>query len=310
MRNSKMNKAIFWVAALCAPLSTSAQAVTGFTVVNADTGAAISNLTSSGAVSITATSRINVRANTCNAKSVVFTDARATSTESATPYAYKGDKAGRDFSMALANSQATLVGSASDVGGTLVSTAWMQVSGPNHALLSSADSTTLTALGLVVGTCTFRRKAKDKQGPVAFDEAQVNVTPQGADQRQAFKLAYGATPAAKPLTGFMPYAGAYSVARSVEWFCLQLKDLQTGFNRFNWSALETVLTKIAARGPPRLGSGRPDAAGARGQPDSGRACVEVCQPDAGPATQWLAHAGGPHRQSLNAAFYSTQLNRR
>ncbi len=75
-----------------------AQWVTSFTVVNADTGADITNIpvgptggAVSGSVSIASTPRINVRVNANGVKSVVFADGSSTRTESSAPYAYKGN---------------------------------------------------------------------------------------------------------------------------------------------------------------------------------------------------------------------------
>jgi len=296
--------AVLCSALLCVPLWVAAQTVTSFTVVNADTGADIATFTSSGTVSIAATPRINVRANASAVKSVVFSGTAGGKTESAAPYAYKGDSAGvyskwaptagtyvinakpfsgsggsgtagavatltltitgtpvpdpvqqppkvnagSDQSVALPNSTVTLVGSASDADGSVVSTAWSQVSGPNTASLGTASGTTLTVGGLIVGSYTFRLTAKDNQGNVAFDEARVSVSPQASDQGQVFTLSYKAAPADNPLKGFMPYQGSYAFAHSMEWFYLPLKDLQTGFDTFNWSALDARLDAIAARG--------------------------------------------------------------
>jgi uncharacterized protein (DUF1800 family) len=69
----------------------SAQSVASFTVVNADTGADITTVSSSATVSLAATPRINVRANASGVKSVVFTDGSSTRTENTAPYAYKGN---------------------------------------------------------------------------------------------------------------------------------------------------------------------------------------------------------------------------
>lgn len=94
-----MNKANVVGAAVCAamvalPCTAVAQAVSSFTVVNADTGAEIATFTGSGTVALAATPRINVRANASAVKSVVFTDGSSRRTENAAPYAYKGDSGG------------------------------------------------------------------------------------------------------------------------------------------------------------------------------------------------------------------------
>jgi hypothetical protein len=76
------------------PLWTVAQTVASFTVVNADTGADIATFTTSGTISIASTPNINVRANASGVGSVVFTDGAVSRTESAAPYAYRGDSKG------------------------------------------------------------------------------------------------------------------------------------------------------------------------------------------------------------------------
>jgi Domain of unknown function (DUF4832)/Beta-galactosidase len=83
--------AILCSAMLCAPLYVAAQTVTSFTLVNADTGADIATVTNAGAVAISRTPRINIRANANGVGSVVFTDGRSTRIENTAPYAYKGN---------------------------------------------------------------------------------------------------------------------------------------------------------------------------------------------------------------------------
>jgi uncharacterized protein (DUF1800 family) len=68
-----------------------AQTITSFTVVNADTGADITTVTSAATVSLTSTPRINVRANVSGTRSVAFVDASSTRIENTAPYAYKGN---------------------------------------------------------------------------------------------------------------------------------------------------------------------------------------------------------------------------
>ncbi len=74
-----------------APQWAAAQAVTSFSLINADTGAVIDTVTTSATVAILSTPRINVRANATGVKSVVFTDGTTTRVESNPPYAYKGN---------------------------------------------------------------------------------------------------------------------------------------------------------------------------------------------------------------------------
>jgi uncharacterized protein (DUF1800 family) len=85
----------FWapLIALCVAVNgASAQAVTSFTVVNADTGADIATVLNSATVSIATTPRINIRANTSGTVSVVFTDSGGGGrTDNVAPFSYKGN---------------------------------------------------------------------------------------------------------------------------------------------------------------------------------------------------------------------------
>jgi hypothetical protein len=96
MRVSRTYRAISLGTLLFVPLCVSAQAVTSFTVVNADTQVDIGTFTASATVSALATPNINLRANASGVKSVVFSDAnfKTTRIENAAPYSYKGDTSG------------------------------------------------------------------------------------------------------------------------------------------------------------------------------------------------------------------------
>jgi hypothetical protein len=72
----------------------SAQLVSSFTVVNADTGKDIATFAASGTVSIATTPHINLRANATGAGSVVFTDGVNRRVESSAPFSYMGDTNG------------------------------------------------------------------------------------------------------------------------------------------------------------------------------------------------------------------------
>jgi uncharacterized protein (DUF1800 family) len=78
------------------PQWAAAQAVTSFSLINADTGAVIETVRSVATVSTVSTPRINVVANATGVKSVVFTDGTSTQVENNPPYAYKGNS-GRVF---------------------------------------------------------------------------------------------------------------------------------------------------------------------------------------------------------------------
>jgi hypothetical protein len=62
-------------------------------------------------------------------------------------------------------------------------------------------------------------------------------------------LAPGPAPAVNPLKGLMPYAGSYSaMPYSLEWFYIPLNAVMTGPDTFDWSALDSQLSAITARG--------------------------------------------------------------
>ena len=91
IRFSMFHYAVTVAFALCANAVVSAQTVTSFTLVNADTGADIATFTDSGTVVLARTPRINIRANAVGARSVVFTDGVRTRTEKSQPFAYLGN---------------------------------------------------------------------------------------------------------------------------------------------------------------------------------------------------------------------------
>lgn len=52
-----------------------------------------------------------------------------------------------------------------------------------------------------------------------------------------------------PLKGFVPFDGSTTTfPHSLEWFYISVREVQTGMNTFNWTALENRLNAIAARG--------------------------------------------------------------
>jgi hypothetical protein len=96
--NMKTSYAKFLLAAAIGLLSSvaSAQSINSFTIVNADSDADVATFTSSATVSLASTPRINVRANTSQASSVLFTQGASTRTENAAPFAFKGNT-GSDY---------------------------------------------------------------------------------------------------------------------------------------------------------------------------------------------------------------------
>ncbi|MES2733690.1 MAG: cellulase family glycosylhydrolase [Bacteroidota bacterium] len=85
--------------------------------------------------------------------------------------------AGVDKAITLPTNSVTLNGKGTDSDGTITSYAWSQISGPNNALLSGANSQNLTAANLVAGTYTFQLKVTDNGGLTNSDNVNVLVNP-------------------------------------------------------------------------------------------------------------------------------------
>ena len=86
--------------------------------------------------------------------------------------------AGPDRVVVLPTNSVTLDGSATD-DGTIVSYAWSQISGPNTAVLSGANTEDLTASSLVEGTYEFQLTVTDNDTNTDSDTVLVNVFPAG-----------------------------------------------------------------------------------------------------------------------------------
>ncbi|MGL4746071.1 MAG: hypothetical protein ACRCXL_17015 [Dermatophilaceae bacterium] len=91
-------RALSDTASVNASMSGAADALTieNFTVVNADTDADIATVSGNGTVSLSGSPRLNVRANTGDAGSVVFTLGSETTTEDVAPFALRSN-AGADY---------------------------------------------------------------------------------------------------------------------------------------------------------------------------------------------------------------------
>ncbi len=72
-------------------------------------------------------------------------------------------------------SQVTLLGSATDSDGTVVSTVWTQTQGPNTATLTDATTLNATASNLIVGNYVFKLTAKDDKNALGSATASVSV---------------------------------------------------------------------------------------------------------------------------------------
>lgn len=75
----------------------------------------------------------------------------------------------------ITGTSTTLVGTASAGSGSLTSTIWSQVSGPNTAVFGSGSSLTTTATGLISGTYVFRLTATNSNGQSATSNITVTV---------------------------------------------------------------------------------------------------------------------------------------
>ncbi|MEM8945911.1 MAG: DUF5060 domain-containing protein [Planctomycetota bacterium] len=84
--------------------------------------------------------------------------------------------AGPDRVVLLPETSVVLDGSATD-DGVITNLQWVQISGPNSAMLSGANTDDLTASSLVEGTYTFRLSATDDELNTSTDTVVVQVAP-------------------------------------------------------------------------------------------------------------------------------------
>ncbi|MDZ8117706.1 PKD domain-containing protein [Pontiella agarivorans] len=82
--------------------------------------------------------------------------------------------AGPDLALYFPPVSAVIQGAASD-DSAVVSTEWVQVSGPNTAILSGTNTVTLSASNLIEGTYVFRLTAMDDEANIVIDEVSVIV---------------------------------------------------------------------------------------------------------------------------------------
>lgn len=86
--------------------------------------------------------------------------------------------AGTDVSITLPATAATLVGTATDLDGTIASRLWTQTSGPKTATLSGKTTNNLKVTNLTVaGDYVFTFKATDNSGSSTTDTAKIKVLP-------------------------------------------------------------------------------------------------------------------------------------
>ncbi len=73
------------------------------------------------------------------------------------------------------NNAVTVIGSAQDSDGSIVSNEWLQVSGPNTAAITSPENYETGISNLIEGTYVFRLEVTDNFGLVGFDQVSVRV---------------------------------------------------------------------------------------------------------------------------------------
>jgi uncharacterized protein YjdB len=83
--------------------------------------------------------------------------------------------AGTDKSITLPTNSIVISGSGTDSDGTISMYAWTRLSGPNTPTLTNANTTSVTASGLVAGTYVFRLTVTDNGGLTGSDDVNVVV---------------------------------------------------------------------------------------------------------------------------------------
>jgi alpha-tubulin suppressor-like RCC1 family protein len=87
------------------------------------------------------------------------------------------DSAGPAQTITLPTNSVTLTGTASETGGTIVSTKWTEVSGPNTATFGNTAALSTTASGLVQGVYIFELTATDSSGITVQSTVKITVNP-------------------------------------------------------------------------------------------------------------------------------------
>lgn len=85
--------------------------------------------------------------------------------------------AGNTISIRQPANTTNLTAQVTDIDGTIASTLWTQISGPNTATIANPGSLSTAVSNLVLGTYVFRLTATDNDGANGFAQVTVNVLP-------------------------------------------------------------------------------------------------------------------------------------
>jgi hypothetical protein len=88
--------------------------------------------------------------------------------------------AGTDQIISIPSNPANLVGSGTDIGGTIFSYTWTQISGPPSTIVSPSSTTTAIAGAITTGIYIYQLKVTDNLGAIALDSVMITLLPVGA----------------------------------------------------------------------------------------------------------------------------------
>lgn len=158
--------------------TTNVQLKQGATVIPITVGYSANVVTISPVSLLSSTTTYTISASTSiqdvagNPMAALFSSIFTTSTP---PNILPTANAGANQSITLPTNSVTLIGSGSDVDGTIVSYLWTRISGPNVPTITSPSSATTSVTGLIQGDYVFRLTVTDNLGGAGSDDTQVTV---------------------------------------------------------------------------------------------------------------------------------------